>query len=102
MSRSIQVEALYLCIPTQKFLNMADLHSQMSMFWNLIFYLINWIESCDKRNLTFVDCWDNILLKLVLGKKRSLKNIFQDSFYKILSQQLTYDRSYISQAPITD
>ena len=29
--------------------------------------------------------------------KDSLNNIFQDSFNKILSQQLTHDRSYISQ-----
>ena len=28
--------------------------------------------------------------------KGSLNNIFQDSFNKILSQQLTHDRSYIS------
>ena len=59
-----QVKVLYICIPTQKFLNMADLHGQMSMFWNLIFflYLICWIQSCDKKNLTFDDCCDRILL----------------------------------------
>ena len=28
--------------------------------------------------------------------KGSLDNIFQDSFSKILSQQITHDRSYIS------
>ena len=35
----------------------------------------------------------NVDIKLDKG---SLNNIFQDSFNKILSQQLTHDRSYIS------
>ena len=30
-------QALQICIPTQKFLNMVDLHGQMSVFWTLIF-----------------------------------------------------------------
>ena len=28
---------VYLCIPKQEFQNMADLHGEMGMFWNLIF-----------------------------------------------------------------
>ena len=60
--------------------------------------LIRWIQLCDKKNLTFVDCCDKFLIKLVLKNviklaKSSLKIIFQDSFNKILSQQLTHDRS---------
>ena len=50
---------------------MADLHGQMCMFWNLIFYFN--------------------LLDLVMGKKNLTKgslNNFQDSFNKILSQLL--------------
>ena len=65
-------------------------------FGPLFFNLIRLIQLCDKKNLTFVDCWDKIILnsswKMLLG---SLNNIFQDSFNIILSQQLTHDRSYI-------
>ena len=43
-------------------LNMADLHGHMSMFGNLISYLIHWIQLYDKYNLTFVDCCDRFLL----------------------------------------
>ena len=68
---------------------MADLHGQMSMFWTLVFNLICWNQLCDKKNLTFVDRCDKILLnssyfiKLVLKSvinlaKGSLDNIFQD------------------------
>ena len=55
-------QALYMCIPMQKFQNMADLQGEMSMFWNLIFNLIRWIQLCDKKNLTFADCFDKMLL----------------------------------------
>ena len=55
----------------------------------------------EKKNRTFVDCCDKILsnsswknvIKLAKG---SFNNIFQDSFNKTLSEQLTHDRSYIS------
>ena len=78
------VQALYICIPTQTFLNMADLHGQMSMFWTLIFQFNSLIPLCDKKNLPFVDCCDKIFIKLVLKKviklaKSSLNDIFQDS-----------------------
>ena len=48
---------------------------------------------------------DNSFTKLVLKNviklaKGSVNNIFQDSFHKILSQQLTHDRSYISDRQI--
>ena len=79
---------LNLCIPTQKFQNMAELRGE-SRFGTLFFNLIRWIQLCDKKNLTFVDCCDKIL-------KCSLNNIFQDSFDKLLPQKLTHDRSYIS------
>ena len=36
--KTSKVKALYKCIPTQKFQNVANLHDQMSMFWNLVFY----------------------------------------------------------------
>ena len=36
-----------------------------------------------------------LIFKILLIAKGSLNNIFQDSFNKILSQQLTHDRSYI-------
>ena len=80
---------------------MADLQGQISIFWNLIFNLIRWIQLCDKKNLIFVECCDKIFIKLVLKNviklaKSSLNNTFQDSFNKILSQQLTHDRSYMS------
>ena len=39
-----------------------------------------------------------VLKKVIKLSKGSVNNIFQDSFNKILSQQLTHDRSYISQA----
>ena len=70
-------------------------------FVPLFFNTIRLIQLCDKKNLTFVDCWDKNYIKLVLKNviKRAsgeLNNIFQDSFNIILSQQLTHDRSYIS------
>ena len=70
-------------------------------FRPLFFNLIRLIQLCDKKNLTFVDCWDRILLNsswknVIKLAKGSLNNIFQDSFNKFLSQQLTHDRSYIS------
>ena len=42
--------------PTQKFPNMATL-----VCYRPLFFLL-WIHLCDKKNLTFVDCLDNILL----------------------------------------
>ena len=68
----------------------------MSMFCNLIFYLIRWNYSCDKKNPAFVDFYNKILfvLKNVIKlAKGSLNNNFQDSFNKISSQQLTHDKS---------
>ena len=44
--------------PTQKFQNMA----KWVYFGPLFFNLIRWIQLCDKKNLTFVDFWDKILL----------------------------------------
>ena len=57
-------------------------------FGPLFFNLICWIQLCDKKNLTFVDCWDKIFIKLVLKNviklaKGSLNNIFQDSVNNI-------------------
>ena len=80
---------------------MTDLHGQLSMFWTLFFNLIRVVQLCDEKNMTFVDYFDKIFIKLVLRNvielaKRSLNNIFQDSFDKILSQQLTDDIYYIS------
>ena len=71
-------------------------------FGPLLFNLIRWIQLCDKKNLTFVDCCHTILHKLVLKNfiklaKSSLNNNFQDSFNKIWSQWLTHDRSYMPQ-----
>ena len=66
------VEELYLCIPTQKFKNIADVHEYV-LELHFFFSLIPWIELCDKKDLTFVDC-----------------------FNRILSHQLTPDRSYTS------
>ena len=43
---------------------MANQQGQMTMFWNLIFYLIYWIQLCDKKNLTFIDCCGKISLTL--------------------------------------
>ena len=50
--------------------------------------------------MTFVDCCDKSFMKLVLKNaiklaKGSLYKNFQDSFNKILSQQLTHDISSI-------
>ena len=52
--------------------------------------------------MTFVDCCNKILLNssrknVIELAKGSLNNFFQDSFNEILSQQLTHDRSYMSQ-----
>ena len=55
------VKALYLCIPPQKFQNMADLRGEMSIFWNPIFDLIRWIQFSDKKDLIFIDCCDKLL-----------------------------------------
>ena len=44
--------------PTQKFQNMAN----WVCFGPLFFNLIGLIQLCDKKNLTFVDCWGKILL----------------------------------------
>ena len=79
---------------------MADLHGQ-TFFYLYFFNLIRWIQSCDKKNLTFFDCCDEIFIKLILKKDiklatGSLNNIFQDLFNKILCQQSTHDRSYMS------
>ena len=66
----------------------------MYMFWNLIFFLFNSIiQLRDKKNLRFVDCCDKIVSNSSFGE---LNNSFQDSFNKILSQQLIHDRSCIS------
>ena len=43
------VKALYLCIPTQKFLNMADLHGPMSTLGTLVFNLFHWIQLFDEK-----------------------------------------------------
>ena len=44
--------------PTQKFQNT----TKLICFGLLFFILIRLIQICDKKNLTFVDCWDKILL----------------------------------------
>ena len=41
---------------------MADIHGEMSMYGTLFIYLIRWIQLCDKKNPTFVDYCDKILL----------------------------------------
>ena len=41
--------------PMRKFQNMAN-------FGPLFFNLIHFIQLCDKKNLTYVDCWDKISL----------------------------------------
>ena len=51
-----------------------------------------WIQFCDKKNVTFIDCCNTIFLNLSKG---SLNNIFQDLLNKIRSQQISQDRSYI-------
>ena len=68
-------------------------------FGTLFFTLIGWIQLCDKKNMTFIDCYDKILLneswKNVIKLAKGSHYIFQDSFNKILSQQWTHDWSYI-------
>ena len=81
--------------PTQKLQNM----TRLVCFGPLFFNSVRLIQLCDKTNLTFVDCWDEILLNSSWKTKGSLNNIFQDTFNKILSQQLTDDRSYMSRSP---
>ena len=81
---------------TQKFQSTA----KRVCFGPLIFNLIRFIQLCDKKNLTFVNSWDKILLnsswKTLLSSPKGLhNNIFQDSFNKISSQLLTHDRSFI-------
>ena len=81
-------------------------HGQM-INGTLFLNLIRWILFCDKKKLTFVDCCDKKnyetrlkkIMKLVLKNviklaRGSLNNIFQDESNKILSKQLTHDRSY--------
>ena len=95
-----EVEALYICIPTQTFQNTADLH-EYALDQYFFFNFIRWTELFDKNNMTFVNCYDKILLssswkKVIKLTTCSLNNIIQDSFSKVLSEQLTHDRSYIS------
>ena len=83
--------------PRQKFQNMA----KWVCFGPLFSNLICWIQLWDKKNLTFVDCCNRILLNLswkniIKLAKGSLYNIFRDSFNKIWSQQLTHNRFYTS------
>ena len=69
-------------------------------FGTLVFNSIRWIQLYDKKNLTFVDCCDKILLNsswktLLSSPKAHLITFFKDSFNKTLSKQLTQVRSYI-------
>ena len=44
-------------------------------FGPLFFNLIRLIQLCDKENLTFIDCWDKIILnsswKMLLGSPKA-------------------------------
>ena len=40
----------------------ADPHGELVCFGPLLFNLIRWIQLWDKKNMTFVDCFDKILL----------------------------------------
>ena len=64
-------------------------HCQMSMFWTLSFQLICLIQ-LGENSIKLV------LKNVIKLAKGSLNSISQDSFNKILTQQLTHDRSYIS------
>ena len=71
------------------------------MFAPLFFSPISLIQLCDKKNLTFADSWDEILLNsswkmLLSSPKARLITFSKTRLIKILSQQLTHDRSYIS------
>ena len=63
-----------------------DLNVEMSIFGTLYCNIIRWIQLCDKKNLAFVDCCDEILfIKLVLKNvikldKGSLNNSFSRPF----------------------
>ena len=46
--------------PTQKFQNIA----KWVCFGPLFFNLIHLIQLCDKKNLTFIGCWDKIFNQL--------------------------------------
>ena len=76
-------------------------HGQMSMLLDPYFFnSIRWIRLYDKKESGVRSLLISNFIKLVLKNviklaKSSLKNIFQDSFHEILSQQLTHDRSYI-------
>ena len=73
----------------------ASIPIQKGYVWNLTFFtLFRWIQLCDKKNLTFLDCCDQIFIELVL-KNGSLNNIFQDFFNRILSEQLNHDRYFV-------
>ena len=77
-------------------------------FGPLFFNIICLIQLCDKRNLTFVDCWDRIILnsswKMLLSLKNVIKlakgspnNIFQDSFqYNFISTVNSWQILYIT------
>ena len=70
-------------------------------FGPLFFILIRWIQLCDKKepDIRWLLWWNfiKVILKnVIILAKGSLNNIFQDSFNKILFQQFTHDRSYIS------
>ena len=73
--------------------------AKLLYFGPLFFNIIRLIQLCDKKNLTFVNCCDKIILNTSLKNvklaKGSLNNILQDLFNIILSQQLTHDRSYV-------
>ena len=56
----------YAKIPKHGRLTWSNEYVLESYFFFFFIYLIRWIELCDKKNLTFVDCCDKFLLKLVL------------------------------------
>ena len=69
-------------------------------FGPLFFNLIRLIQLCDKKNLTFVEHWDKILLNspwktLLRPPKARLITFSKTRLIKILSQQLNHDRSCI-------
>ena len=80
------VEALYIMTIIYTHKNSKTWPTCIGCFGPLFFYLIRWIQLSDKKNLTFIDCCE----------PKACLISFLDSSDKILSQQLTHDRSYIS------
>ena len=84
---------MMLTYETVRYITSLNLISHVLETRKFVMAILHWKQGllCDKNVIKLV------LKNVIKLAKGSLNNIFQDSYNKILSQQLTRDRSYISQ-----